>query len=290
MTTKSNKGKKELKRYAILAAASLIYGVAVSLFLDPNNIAPGGVTGLAMIANRLIFIETGTLILLLNIPILFLGLWKFGGHFLLSTVYTTLLCSLSTNYFAAFDAVTEDPLLAAAAGSSMAALALGMVFKNGATTGGLDIVVKALRLRFPHLKTGRLFMLCDLLIVALSAIVFQNVDSALYAALGVMLMGSVFDVVLYGADGGKLIYIISDRWQKIGRRMLKELDIGVTYLEGEGGYSKKEKRVIMCVIRKPLGPKVEEIVREEDVEAFMIVSSATEIYGEGYKSIFSERM
>ena len=172
----------------------------------------------------------------------------------------------------------------------MAALALGLVFKSGATTGGTDIVVKVLRLRFPHLKTGRLFMICDLVVVGLSAIVFKNVDSAFYAAISVMLMGVVFDMVLYGADGAKLLYIISDYWQEIGDRILQELDIGVTYLEGEGAYSKKTKRVIMCVVRKQLAPQIEEIVKEEDKDAFMIISSATEIYGEGYKNIFSEKI
>ncbi|MCI6811622.1 MAG: YitT family protein [Lachnospiraceae bacterium] len=284
------KKRSRIKSYAVVTVASLLYGVAVSLFLDPNNIAPGGVTGLAMIVNRLIRIETGTLILLLNIPILILGLRKFGFHFLVSTIYATILTSLFTNYFAGYSPITEDPLLAAVIGGSLAALALGLVFKSGATTGGTDIVVKVLRLRFPHLKTGRLFMICDLVVVGLSAIVFKNVDSAFYAAISVMLMGVVFDMVLYGADGAKLLYIISDYWQEIGDRILQELDIGVTYLEGEGAYSKKTKRVIMCVVRKQLAPQIEEIVKEEDKDAFMIISSATEIYGEGYKNIFSEKI
>ena len=278
------------KNYLLLGVASLIYGMAVSLFLDPNNIAPGGVTGLAMIVNRLCQVETGTLILLLNLPVFLLGLWKFGLGFILSTIYTTFFCSLFTNYFASYGALTEDPLLAAVIGSSLAAFALGLVFKNGATTGGTDIIVKVLRLRFPYLKTGRLFMICDLIVVAVSAIVFQDIDSAFYAAIGVMLMGVVFDTVLYGADGAKLVYIISDSSQKIGSRILEELYIGVTYLEGEGAYSKKTKRVIMCVARKQIAPQIEDIVKEEDPGAFMIVSSAAEIYGEGYKNIFSERI
>ncbi|MBQ9991555.1 MAG: YitT family protein [Lachnospiraceae bacterium] len=284
------KKKIGLKNYMVLAAASFIYGAAVSLFLDPNNIAPGGVTGLAMIINRMCGVETGTLILILNLPVFLLGFWKFGFRFIISTIFTTFFCSIFTNYFAPYGAVTEDPLLAAVIGSSLAACALGLVFKNGATTGGMDIIVKVLRLRFPYLKTGRIFMICDLIVVAISSVVFQNIDSAFYAAIGVMLMGVVFDLVLYGADGAKLVYIISDCSGKIGDRILEELYIGVTYLEGEGAYSRKTKRVIMCVARKQIAPQIEDIVKEEDPEAFMIVSSAAEIYGEGYKSIFSERI
>lgn len=290
MAEKRTGKRNPVKKYMVLLAASLLYGIAVSMFLDPNNIAPGGVTGLAMIVNRLIPVETGTLILILNIPILCLGLWKFGLRFLISTIYTTLFCSIFTNYFARFEPITQDPLLAAVIGGSLAAVALGLVFKFGATTGGMDIVVKALRIRLPHLKTGRLFMICDLTVVALSAIAFHNMDAAFYAAISVMLMSVVFDVVLYGADGAKLIYIISDRWQEIGTRILEELVIGVTYLEGEGAYSKRNKRVIMCVVRKTLAHQVEEIVKEEDGDAFMIISSAAEIYGVGYKNIFSEKI
>lgn len=290
MKEKRKNRKNRVRTYLILLAASALYGVAVSMFLDPNNIAPGGVTGLAMIANRFIPIETGTLILMLNLPILCLGLWRFGLRFLVSTIYTTLFCSLFTNYFAGFEPMTRDPLLAAVIGGSLAAVALGLVFKLGATTGGMDILVKVLRLRLPHLKAGRLFMLCDLTVVGLSAIAFRNMDTAFYAAISVMLMGVVFDVVLYGGDGAKLIYIISDRWENMANRILEELTIGVTYLEGEGAYSRRNKRVIMCVARKNLAPQIEEIVKEEDKDAFMIISSAAEIYGEGYKNIFSERI
>ena len=103
-------------------------------------------------------------------------------------------------------------------------------------------------------------------------------------------MSVVFDMVLYGADGAKLIYIISDKWQEISTRMLMELDVGATYLEGEGAYSNEKKRVIMCVVRKQISPQIEEVVKEEDPNAFMIISSAAEIYGEGYKNIFSEKI
>lgn len=282
--------KTHAKDYLIITIASVFYGLAISQFLDPNDIAPGGVSGLAMIINRIINIEVGTLILMINIPILLLGLYKFGFKFIISTIYATFMGSVFTNILAKYPPVTTDPLLATIAGSAIASIAIGFIFKAGATTGGTDIIVKVLRLRFPHLKTGRLFLICDMIVVVLSAFVFENTDSALYAAIGVFLMSIVFDIVLYGADGAKLIYIISNDWQNIATRLLMELDVGVTYLEGEGAYSNEKKRVIMCVVRKQIAPHVEEIVKEEDGTAFMIISSAAEIYGEGYKNIFSEKI
>ena len=282
--------KEHIKDYIVITIASVFYGVAISQFLDPNNIAPGGVSGLSMILNRLIPIEVGTLILMINIPILLLGLWKFGFRFLISTIYATFMGSVMTNITAMFPPVTTDPLLATIGGCAIASIAIGFIFKSGATTGGTDIIVKLLRLRFPHLKTGRLFLICDLFVVLLSAFVFDDTDSALYAAIGVFLMSIIFDVVLYGADGAKLIYIISNHWQEISTRLLMELDVGATYLEGEGAYSNEKKRVIMCVVRKQIAPQIEEVVKEEDPNAFMIISSAAEIYGEGYKNIFSEKI
>ena len=139
-------------------------------------------------------------------------------------------------------------------------------------------------------KTGALFFLTDVVIVIASAFVFRNVDKALYAGIVVIITSVVLDVVLYGRDEAKLIYIISDHSEKIAGRLLEELDIGVTYVQGSGAYSGKEKSVIMCAMKKNISPKAEEIVKEEDPLAFMIVTSATEIFGEGYKSYFSEKL
>lgn len=281
---------QKIKDYIVITISAIIYAAGVSLFLDPNSLAPGGVTGIAIILNRITGVETGTWILGLNVPILILGAWKFGGKFILSTIYCTVLTSVATNLLTPFGAVTEDPLLAALVGASLMALALGWVFKAGATTGGMDIIVKVLRLKVPHLKTGSLYLLLDATVVTVSAFVFRNVDRALYAGLVVIITSFLLDVVLYGRDGAKLIYIISDHSEAITKRLLEDLNIGVTHVQGTGAYSGKEKHVIMCVIKKRLSPRAEEIVKEEDPLAFMIVTSAMEIYGEGYKSYFSEKL
>ena len=282
--------KKRVWDYLTITAAAVIYGISISLFLDPNNLAPGGVTGIAVILNRFTGLPTGTGMLLINVPILAAGLWKFGFRFLISTIYATVLCSAFTNFFAQFGVLTTDPLLAALAGGVLLAVSLGLVFKAGATTGGTDIIVKFLRLRYKHLKTGKLFFLTDVLIVAASLLVFEDFDTILYAMLAVVVNSFTFDLVLYGRDGAKLIYIISDQAERIAQRLLDELEIGATFLEGKGAYSKETKKVIMCVMQDTISPKAEEIVKQEDALAFMIVTSANEIYGEGYKNIFSEKL
>ena len=286
--------KKTLRRrvmdYGIITAAAAIYAVAVSLFLDPNSLAPGGVTGIAIILNRLAGMETGTWMFVINIPILVIGMWKFGWKFILSTLYCTAVTSFFTNLLTPVGAVTADPLLAALVGATLMAVALGLVFKAGATTRGTDIIIKLLRLKFPHLKTGFLFLLTDAVIVTASAFVFQNLDTALYAGIVVFINSVLLDLVLYGRDGAKMFFIISDSPETIVSRLLEELDISATYISGKGAYSGLDKKVILCVVKKPLSPKLEEIVRQEDPTAFTIITSASEIYGEGYKNIFSQKL
>ncbi|MCR5254314.1 MAG: YitT family protein [Acetatifactor sp.] len=281
---------QRLLDYFVITVGAFLYAVAVSLFLDPNNFAPGGVTGVSIILSRFVNLETGTLIFIINIPIMILGMVKFGFRFILSTIYCTSLVSFFTNLLSPLGAATDDRFLASIVGGALTAVSLGIVFKAGATSGGTDIIIKVLRLKYPYLKTGALFMIMDSTIVAISAFVFHDLNTALYAGVVVVVTSLLIDVVLYGRDGAKLIFIISDYSEAITSRLLEELDVGVTHMDGKGAYSGKEKQVIMAAVKKTLAGKVETIVKEEDPLAFMIISSATEIYGEGYKNIFSEKL
>lgn len=283
-------GIRMIRNVIIIAMASLVYAAGISLFLDPNNLAPGGVTGIAVILNRLCGIETGTLYFLLNVPIVLLGIWKFGWRFIIKTAYAIVMTSVFTNLLSGHDALTEDPLLAAMAGGVLIACGIGMIFKTGATTGGMDIIIKILRQRYRHLKTGFLFQCSDILIVAISGFVFRDLNIALYALLAVLICGRALDYVLYGNDEARMIYIITGKPQEVGHKLLTGVDVGVTYFQGRGGWTGEEKQVIFCVVRKQLAPQVEEIVKEEDPSAFMIITSASEIYGEGYKDFFAERL
>jgi uncharacterized membrane-anchored protein YitT (DUF2179 family) len=292
MNSKKISPKKRLKEYLIITFAALIYGVGTSLLVDPNNLAPGGMTGLAIVLNRLVGIGTGMWFLILNIPILLIAIMKFGIRFTISTIYATTMISvftdLCTKYFGQY--IIHDMILAVTIGSAMTAVAIGLIFKCHATSGGTDVIIKLLRLRYPHLKTGILYIMTDMVVLVIAAFVFHDLAAAMYSFLSVLVVSAVVDFVLYGRDGAKLIYIISDRPDIITARLLDELDIGATHVFAQGAYSGEKKKVIMCAIKKRLSPMAEDIVREEDPNAFMIVTSASEIFGEGYKSYFDERM
>lgn len=276
------------RKYFFITVACFIYGAGISLFIDPNNLAPGGFTGLSVILNRVIPVETGTLYLLLNIPVVFLGIWKFGLKFTASTLYAIFFVSVATNTLGRLEPVTRQPVLGAAFGGAFIAVGMGFVFRNSATTGGIDIIIKILRQKLPHLKTGTMMLMIDAVIVGLSGLVFGNMDSVLYSIMAAASTSKVLDIVLYGHDEAKLIYIISDKSEAITLRLLEEVAIGVTLLKGNGAYENKEKKIVMCVVKKQMAHKVEMVVKEEDASAFMIITDAAEIYGEGYKSYFGE--
>ena len=219
-----------------------------------------------------------------------LGLWKYGIRFIASTFFSILLNSYFTNMLAHIGALTDDLLIATMAGSVLVGVGVAIVFKSRATTGGTDIIVKVLHDKYKHIKTGVIFLLTDIVIVAFSGFVFKDINIIIYALISVFVQGKVLDLVLYGGDEAKLFYIISDNPQAISQRIMNEIDITVTFLQGKGAYSGKEKRVILCVARKQQGPAIEEIVKGEDKDAFMIISSANEIYGEGYKNIMSDKL
>lgn len=273
-----------------IALGSFIYACGISLFLDPNNLAPGGASGLAIIFNRITGLETGTIYFIINVPIMLLGLWKYGVRFIATTFFSILINSYFTNMLAGAGALTSDPLIATMAGSVLVGVGVAIVFKSRATTGGTDIIVKVLHDKYKHIKTGVIFLLTDIVIVAFSGFVFKDINIIMYALISVFVQGKVLDMVLYGGDEAKLFYIISDKPQAISERILKEIDITATFLQGKGAYTGKEKQVILCVARKQQGPAIEEIVKSEDKDAFMIISSANEIYGEGYKNIMSDKL
>lgn len=278
----------------IITLGCLALAAGIALFLDPNSLAPGGMSGVAIILNKFIPVNTGLLLLILNIPLLIIGLIKMGKQFLFSTVYATVMLSLLTDLISwiagqfGVTAVTEDLFLSALFGGILSAIGLGLVFSRNGTTGGLDIVVALIHRKWRHLEVGKIFLVVDFLVAGASALVFQNLEIGLYAAFGILVYSILMDVLLYGGHGEKFVYIVSENPDGIRSRILVELDIGVTDVEGVGGYTGLAKKILLVAVRKHLYPNLRDIVREEDPAAFMIVTEARAVYGEGFRSHHEE--
>lgn len=283
------------KNFIGMTLGAVVFSAAIALFIDNLSLAPGGVGGIAILLNRIVpALDTGAWILLLNIPLLIVGLIIFGKKFLVSTVYTTVLSSvlvdLIDQYAHPYLPITDNVMLGSMAGGALLALGLGIVFRSGGTTGGMDIVVKLLRRRFRHMKTATLYMFTDIAVVLLTIPVMRNLESAMYSTVSLIVTNIVLDKVLYGGEGGTLFYIVTETPDAIAKHILEELELGITYLSGEGGYTGDPKRVILCVARRQLAPKIRDVVKAEDPNAFLIVSRASEVLGEGFKAHGAEEL
>lgn len=292
---RTNKAVKFIIRYVCITLGALVYAAGIALFLNPNQLAPGGVSGIAIILKEILPMlpGVGMLIFILNIPIMLLGMWKFGVKFILSTAYTLVISSIMIDALPLvlnMEAVTKEPMLAAIAGGGLFGLSMGIMFRLETTTGGMDIIVKIIRQKKPHMKTGQIYLLLDLVILIGSAIAFQNIEVALYAGVAIFVSSVVMNKALYGGDEATLVYIISEKRKIIADRMLEEVDVGATFIQGMGAYSGETTEVIMCVMRKQTLVKVRNIVKETDADAFMIVSSANEVFGEGFKDQYKIEM
>lgn len=282
-----------LKKYLFITVGCISYALGIALFLDPNKIASGGVSGLSIVLNyatqKVDWLNTGVWIIIINIPLFILGACFFGRNFIISTIYSTVVSSLFIELFGYalkdFLPLTDDIVIAGVVGGALTGLGMGIIYKLGSTTGGTDIVVKILRKKFRFIKTGVISLSVDLVIIGISTIVFKQFSLAFYTVISLIITTVVLDFVLYGGDSAKLMYIITDaeHADKISEKILKELDISATYINGEGVYTGDTKRIIMCAIKKYLYPKLRDYVHEIDPRAFTIVTSAKEIYGEGYK-------
>lgn len=281
-----NKLSRTFKNYCLITLGSVLYAAGVALFLDPNNLASGGVSGIAIIVNSVLdFIPTGMWVVIFNVPIMIAGVWKLGAKILLPTFFSLAVSSGAMTLFELLcPSLTENPILACVGGAVLVASGIGLVFRGGATTAGTDIIVKLLRLKFRHISTGAIFLFTDGLICLSSGLVFKNFDNALYAAIAVFIQMFVLNMVLYGSDEARMVYIISERDEIIAARLLKEIDAGATYLYGNGVYTGKDRKVLMCALKMRSVPQAREIIRQEDSDAFVIVTKATNVFGEGFKS------
>lgn len=290
---------KILKQYAVITLGCILYAAGISLFVEAANLSSGGMTGISLIINAVSGFPTGYLYIILNVPMFILGLIFFGWKFLLSTGYATVVSGLLMRFGkfalnnwipwengAEMPCITSNVLVNAVVGAVLFGIGMGLIFRMGATTAGTDVIVKLLRKRFRHLKTGMISLITDMVIVGCSFFVHYDIDKLFYTALHVVVFTLVFDWVLYGGNSAKTVFIITarEKCETVIQRILKDIDTGATVVDAKGAYTKDEKVMIMCVVKPFLYPRLRDAVHEEDKQAFMIVSSAKEIYGQGYQN------
>ena len=277
--------KKNVIAYLWITLASAIYAVGFNWCYEPNQIGFGGITGVGQIINHFIpGIPIGTAVILLNIPLFLLGWRLLGGHLLVSSLYAMLVSSVFVDLLHLFYTFQPmEPFLACVFGGVIIGLSLGIIFLQGATTGGTDLIARLLKLKLAWLPMGKLLMLVDLLVIAAVALVFRSIYSALYGVVTLYLSSFVMDQVLYGIDNAKVAYIISPEYKKINDAVIRDMERGVTILNGTGGWSGEDKRVLLVAFKQRQIVALKRTVKEIDPEAFLIVCPAHEVLGNGFR-------
>lgn len=284
MLTKFEKHKKIIIDYLFFIIGSGIFAFGFTYFIDPNRISPGGITGIAAVINYLFSFPTGIVLFVLNLPILFLGYKKVGMDFLIKTLFVTAITSLFIDVFATvLPTFKGERLLAAIFGGALSGVGLATVMLRGGTTGGVDVIAVVLKKKFPFMSIGRLVLILDGVVVAIAAVCYREVESALFAVITIFLSGKVIDTVLYGADGGKLIFIITVNADIISKVIYNTVNRGVTVIPSYGGYYGKESKTLLCAVRQAQVSRIIGEIRKADPNAFMIVTATGGIFGRGFE-------
>lgn len=271
----------------LIFLGSAIYSAGIHCFTAPNNIAPGGVAGISTLINSVTgYDNIGLLYGIINIPLIIIGLIFLGKKLMIKTLFSVVFVTVITDYGLSFVPVYKDgdPLLAAIFGGVLFGIGLGLVYLREGTSGGTDIINKLINKKYPHISLGAAMLGTDAVIICSSMFVYSSIEAGLYAIVSIFICSKVMDMILYGSYEGKMLLIFSDKYEAISEYVMKDLNRGLTWLNGEGAYSRTDKHIICCAVHKSEYSKIKRKVKEIDPKAFMIISSVGEVLGEGFRT------
>jgi len=274
------------KKYGWIAKTILgsgVYALGFALFLQPNDMSPGGISGLALAVVKLLgFGSVGVLSILLNLPLFLLGGLKIGRRFFAGSLLGMLFSSVLIDVLGVVGMPPMEPLVGVLYGGVICGLGLGLVFVSGTSTGGSDILIRLLKLRYRNVPIGQISMCVDATVAVLTGIVFQDLNKALYTGLTVFVCGKVLDAVVYRFDYSKVVLIISREHEAIADAIGRKLDRGATFLHGEGSFRHEETKVVLSAVKKQQITELKELVMAIDPAAFVIVQEAHQVLGDGF--------
>lgn len=262
---------------------SSLFAAGFAFFLQPNDMSSGGISGLALVAVELLgFGSVGLYTVLINLPLFLLGGKKIGKRFFFGSILGMLLSSGLIDWLAAWPVPTVEPLLGVLYGGVICGVGLGIVFVCGTSTGGSDILVRLLKLKYRNVPIGQISMCFDALVVVLTGLVFQDLNKALYTGVTAVLCGKMVDAVVYRFDYSKVVLVISPEYEAIAREIGIQLDRGATFLHGEGSYSHAQTKVVLAAVKRQQITELKELVMNIDPNAFLIVQEAHQVLGDGF--------
>ena len=272
-----------VKDILVTVLGCALFGLGFSVFLEPNGLNAGGISGLAMLIVRIFdFGTVGILTALMNVPLFILGGMKIGKRFFFGSLLGMLLSSVFIDLFAALPAFELEPLISSVYGGAVCGIGLGCIFFAGVSTGGSDIIVRLLKLRWRNVPIGVISMCFDAVVAILTGVVFQNLGVMLYSGIAIFISGKVIDVVVYRFDYSKVAFIITKEYDAVAKMIGEKLDRGATFLHGEGSYSHQNTKVVLVAIKRQQLAELKSLVVETDPDAFIIVQEAHQVLGDGF--------
>ncbi|MBQ3482360.1 MAG: YitT family protein [Oscillospiraceae bacterium] len=269
--------------YTVVGTA--LVGFSLSMFTVPNDIAPGGVSGLATALAYITPLHVSVWTLMMNIPLMIAAWRKLGPRAIFFTLIATLLLSV---FIEAGDRwlpqYTSDRLVASLMGGVLTGLGMGMLFIRGVSTGGTDLLALILKKFLPNMPTGTLLMFVDASVVAVAALIFRDFDVAIYSAITIYVFSKVIDTLTQGVDYAKVIYTVTQRGEEIARALNEHTDRGSTLIPAFGGYTMEGKQIVMTVTRRSVVAQTLRLIRQTDPKSFTFVMDSTEVHGEGFRA------
>lgn len=275
---------RHVRNLILIVAGCALFGLGFDLFLQPNHMNVGGVSGIGQLLAHLTGLESVAFwSVVINVPLFLISIKGVGKSFFIGSLLGMLLLNGFLEGFTLIPAPETEPLLAALYGGLLCGAGSGLVFLSGASTGGVDILARLLRPKFPAMPIGKLIMAMDLVTVSLTGLVFGDVNKALYSAVTLYVCSIALDGVVYGLDYSTVALIISDRYEEIAKTINSRLDRGVTLLDGQGYYSGQPKKVLLSAIKKRQAAELKNLVTDIDPDAFIILQESHQVLGEGFK-------
>ncbi len=274
--SKAQMARENISKYFFITLGAMIAAFALECFLIPNKIIDGGVIGISMMVSYLTKWNLGFIIVVINLPFIYLALQKMGKMFVVNVFYGVIMLAIFVNVFGPYK-VTEVPLLATVFGGIILGTGVGIILRNDGALDGTEILSIRLAKKFGF-SVGEIIMFFNVFIYTAAGFLY-GWDSAMYSILTYFIAYRVIDIVLEGLNSSKSALIISQYPKEIGSAIIKELDISVTYQKGKGGYSGQEKTIIYCVINRLEVAKMKKLIREIDPEAFLVIQDVHEVEG-----------
>lgn len=274
--------RKKIRQYVGMTLGVFITAVAMNLFFIPHKIAAGGISGLATVLHYLFDFPVGVIMLAFNVPIFLAGLKILGARYGINTLYCAMMLSVFIDSTAPFiPAVTEDILLNSLYGGVLCGVGMGLVFRFQGNTAGTALLAAILN-KLTKISVGQSLLIFDTAVVAFAGLAFRSSELALYAAISIFVTSQIIDLVQEGPMTSKAFLIAAQRPDDLAAKIFKEIDRGVTFLQGRGGYTGENREMLLCVVDTSEVTQLKDLVYAHDPHSFMIVSDAHEVVGEGF--------